>query len=115
MKIKTAELIGSALDWAVAKCLGLNPTSTHIFNATWPDGLELEFYRPSTEGADVIGIMEWERISAFDEGSSFSACYSRGKRAAQRWSGPTLRIAVCRCFVAAKLGDEVDVPEEILK
>jgi len=28
--------------------------------------------------------------------------------------GPTPLIAAMRCFVASKLGDEVDVPEELL-
>lgn len=30
-----------------------------------------------------------------------------------RWHGPTLLIAAMRCFVASKLGDEVDVPDEL--
>jgi hypothetical protein len=29
-------------------------------------------------------------------------------------SGPTPLIAAMRCFVASKLGDEVDVPKELL-
>ena len=28
--------------------------------------------------------------------------------------GPTKLIAAMRCYVASKLGDEVDVPEELL-
>jgi hypothetical protein len=28
--------------------------------------------------------------------------------------GPTAKIAILRCFVASKLGDEVDVPEALL-
>lgn len=28
--------------------------------------------------------------------------------------GPTPLIAICHCYVASKLGDEVDVPEELL-
>jgi hypothetical protein len=30
------------------------------------------------------------------------------------WRGPTPLIAAMRCYVAHKLGDEVDVPEELL-
>ena len=29
--------------------------------------------------------------------------------------GPTPLIAAMRCFVASKLGDEVDVPDELIK
>jgi hypothetical protein len=29
-------------------------------------------------------------------------------------TGPTLLIAAMRCFVASKLGDTIDIPEELL-
>lgn len=29
------------------------------------------------------------------------------------WQGPTTLIAAMRCYVASKLGDEVEVPEEL--
>lgn len=29
------------------------------------------------------------------------------------WSGPTPLIAAMRCYVASKLGDTVDIPEEL--
>ncbi|MBS4017500.1 MAG: hypothetical protein KGZ68_04610, partial [Dechloromonas sp.] len=29
------------------------------------------------------------------------------------WHGPTRLVAEMRCYVASKLGDEVDVPEEL--
>ena len=33
-----------------------------------------------------------------------------------KWvTGPTLLIAAMRCYVASKLGEEVEVPEELLK
>ena len=28
--------------------------------------------------------------------------------------GPTMLIAAMRCYVASKLGEEIDVPEELL-
>ena len=31
-----------------------------------------------------------------------------------KYSGPTPLIAAMRCYVASKLGDEVDVPEELV-
>lgn len=119
MKIKTAELIGPALDWAVAKCEGLSPTATHIFNSTWPDGLELEFYNPSTDWAHGGPIIEREGISvrlwiddgwcAYNEpegseadGEDYVGC-----------SGPTPLISAMRCYIACKLGNEVEVPEEL--
>ncbi len=37
------------------------------------------------------------------------------KGAGGKWGmGPTPLIAAMRCYVASKLGDEVDIPEELL-
>ena len=30
-------------------------------------------------------------------------------------TGPTILIAALRCYVASKLGDEVEVPDELLR
>lgn len=57
MKIKTSELTGPALDWAVAKCEGIR--------------------REPISGSDTL-------------------------------------LVAMRCFVSSKLGDEIDVPEELL-
>ena len=133
MRVKTNELIGAALDWAVATASGIEPEICDIFQYGRPngkhyisigetdrDGAEVEF-APSTEGDAVIDLMERERISvrtyavpghnwvAFQDfgGSSVSGVKAR-------MTGPTSRIAVCRCYVAANLGDEVEIPEELL-
>jgi len=57
MKIKTSELTGMALDWAVMRCI-----------------------------------------------------YPRYEQ-----RGPAPLIAAMRCYVASKLGNEIDIPEELIK
>lgn len=71
----------------------------------------LRLMSPDTIGDTVLEIMEREKISALFDAKAGLWQASTGPRGV----GPTIRIAVCRCFVASKLGDEVDVPEELMK
>jgi len=95
MKIKTSELTDTALDWAVAKCEGVE------FDLA-PDGYYT--FKPSTSWAIGGPIIEREGIGVFPLGNE------RGWAAGLQ-SGPTPLIAAMRCYVASRLGDEVDVPE----
>lgn len=111
MKIKTTDLIRAPLDWAVAVALGvvaLNGNHVRVGGRLYP--------RPnySSSGSEVIDLMEREKISP-----KWSELWGQWevphpKHAALGILGPTLRIAVCRCYVASKLGDEIEVPKELL-
>ena len=105
MKIKTAELTGAALNWAVAKCEG-------VING---DALDVGFireggYTPSFDWAQGGPIIERECISLFN-------CYGDSEWSAStegyEHHATTPLIAAMRCYVASKKGDEVDVPEEV--
>lgn len=102
-KIKTSELTGAALDWAVAKCEGV----------TLEYGLT-DDERYSTDWAQGGPIIEREQIDIVRVGIS-NHCSSRTVEDGSivRVYGPTPLIAAMRCYVASKLGDEVDVPEEL--
>ena len=111
--MKTSELAGSALDWAVMKCEYPN-NSVAFFNelrALHP--LHASFYY-STNWAQGGPIIERERIcpcpSASAAGSPWSVTDLSGH--VTRF-GPTPLIAAMRVYVASKLGDEVEVPEEL--
>ena len=101
--MKTSELTGAALDWAVAKCEGAlwdgegEPASYQTaypeYSSWWQHGgpiIAREFinvaYDDVWTAEDVDGNTQW---------------------------GDTPLIAAMRCYVASKLGDEVDVPEEL--
>ena len=107
MKIKTSELQGAALDWAVAECeeLGIRRLSGGEFLLA--DG---DFWFPSTDWAQGGPIIERERICLIDQGGDYWQALWGWKEA----FGPTPLIAAMRCFVASKLGDEVEVPDEIV-
>lgn len=71
----------------------------------------------STNWSQGGPIIEREKIElSFDgaEGGVWAANFPAGLREEFFEIGPTPLIAAMRCFVASKLGDEVDVPEELL-
>ena len=137
MKVKTADLTGLALDWAVAKCEGYTDLRKNCH--TFSD--ELVMTPPRAEyGAVALAdlAISWERcgpiierkeINLFKHNKlnesqpdvwcahkvvprpnmegSFNSC-------ALALDGPTPLIAAMRCVVTVNLGDEVDVPDELV-
>lgn len=120
MKIKTNELTGAALDWAVAKAMGLEPKIhyTGIYARNWPRSGCRECpqrIEPSTNWAQGGPIMDREHISPREERKGlFFAPYFNGVCYVGHQEGPTMLIAAMRCYVAKTLGKEVDIPEELL-
>ena len=120
--MKTAELTDAALDWAVAKCEGLKPTYYKgIVRATaspyFPDsapmfGPELNYSTDWSQGGPII---ERERIRVEPFSSAWLACIWNEDNGEYHlfYRGPTPLIAAMRCYVASKLGEEVEIPEEL--
>ena len=147
--MKTSELIGPALDWAVAKCEGytlvffdeffrLNGLASGGSEARVDSMLEFqplkgkwarrnsvgsctEIYGYSTDWNLAGPIIERECIATYASG----AC-SVSPKNPDYWVaeildtseiltqyGPTPLIAAMRAFVASRLGDEVEIPEEL--
>jgi len=111
--MKTTGLNGPALDWAVAQCDGLlcfgYCTYADRFSVQNSDGL-IETYAPSFLWDQGGPIIEREKITPEWTGENWMA-YIRHD---DKFFGPTPLIAAMRCYVASKLGDEVEVPEEFL-
>lgn len=107
MKVKVSELQGTALDWAVAKCDGL----------VNEDGLDIGFIRdgaftPSTDWAQGGPIIERECICVELSMDAPIWCANKGLGRYHHF-GPTPLIAAMRCYVASKLGDQIELPEEL--
>jgi hypothetical protein len=108
MPMKTSELTGDALDWAVAKCEGVLmrwERSTH-------DEAPLE-YSPSTDWAQGGPIIEREGISLFRHEAPPALNCGEYYWKANNTHGPTPLIAAMRGYVTSKLGDEIKLPEEL--
>lgn len=109
MKTKTAELTGAALDWAVAECE--KHPSRHTVD---PFDFSDYFFNPSTAWAQGGPIIEREEITVSQgspvKGLEWMAC---DRVSTHIQHGPTYLIAAMRCYCYAKLGNEIDIPEEL--
>ena len=118
MKLKTSELQGAALDWAVAKCEGMlevihDTTSEELWYYDREAGSDKHFW-PTTDWSQGGPIIEREGINLVRlESARWEAWPDVGMND-QYCQGPTPLIAAMRCYVVNKLGDEVEVPKEIL-
>jgi hypothetical protein len=106
--MRTSELKGLALDWAVAKCekpewLG-NQAEVYVLKAG---------FHPSTDWALGGPIIERERISVWARGDEWAAESFTPNEQGHEETGETPLIAAMRCYVASKLGDEVELPEGV--
>lgn len=107
MKIKTAALTGPALDWAVAKCADLP------YPIVYDESGEAVAVSPSTDWSQGGPIIEREGIRLHR--SHTGAWWAGSEAEPQRpIAGPTPLVAAMRCYVASRLGDEVEVPDELL-
>ena len=124
MKVKTSELTATALDWAVAKCenLEIHPPQKDmkiaVRNGEWEPWW---VFTPSTSWAQGGPILEREGISISSprleeddrdwqaRALSVSSFMSREYK-----KGDTPLEAAMRCYVASKLSEWVDVPEQLL-
>ena len=103
MKTKTSDLIGPALDWAVAKCEGYEYMQTRVM---------LGLDSPSTDWYHGGPIIEREKIGCWcDDRTGVWGANKQGIPYQQ--FGPTPLLAAMRCYVASKLGDEVEVPDDL--
>ena len=106
MKVKTAELDGIALDWAVARIEGDELPKSGGKGADY-----------STDWAHGGPIIERENISVGYQGHlgvPLDSLWYATDRADACGFGQTPLIAAMRCFVASKLGPTVEVPEELV-
>lgn len=113
--IKISEATDAALDWAVAMCEGFteyDPSTEKMLPPRKEHGwVPLSDYNYSTDWSQGGPIVERERIAVWFSKEDWK---SQMRDTSAKKHGPTPLIAAMRCFVASKLGEEVNVPEELL-
>lgn len=115
MKIKTQDLTGAALDWAVAKCENSDTSIEHFTAMHSHYAYDHDTFDYSTNWAQGGPIIERERISIRQwTNVPIVHAYMPHDNAPWLSDGTSPLVAGMRCLVAAKLGDEVDVPEELM-
>lgn len=112
MKVNANQLSGAALDWAVAKCEG-HPAETprflDIFSHQQATGQGYCYSRDWAQGGPIIlrEIIMLDYDAAHDwEARDFDSQLILAH-------GRTPLIAAMRCYVASKLGNEIDVPDTL--
>ena len=114
--MKTSELTGAALDWAVARCEGrgfvfgeTDYTDGHTYQRGTAQATGPHYSTDWSQGGPII---EREKIntSTYTGLLQWVATMNAGKTIE---SGPTPLIAAMRCYVASKLGDDIEIPEEL--
>ena len=128
MIIRTSELKGAALDWAVAKALGAKAVKKARFT-NFGEDMELfdwfgspvnwwaDSFHPSTDWVQGGPLTErYIGLTKFEEDDPCEPFYAETRCANLEGyaNGATLLIAAMRAIVAAEIGDEVDVPDELV-
>lgn len=130
MKIRTDSITDAALDWAVLEALKptlKDPSQAYIgtFGPLFGKGYRYPAwksrkYSPSTDWAQGGPIIEREIHSITDTtmrsdmSFAWEAKIHVGAGLCVRMHGPTPLIAAMRCYVASKMGDTIDIPEELV-
>lgn len=128
--MKTKDLIGPALNWAVAKlevgndcrdgkpCYYLHPNNPNLVcRVTYnheenPKGYDLCRYSTDwSQGGPIIERLIAARCKLYLDNNDWPVCFDQGTN--KGYCGPTTLIAAMRCYVASKMGDEVEIPEEL--
>ena len=119
--MRTNELSGAALDWAVTQCEGADffalmdwDNDRLCYLTEWGEDFE-----PSINWAQGGEIIERERICLEDAAGMYWVAslvhedkeYDGVMRTEMQ--GTTPLVAAMRCYVASCLGDEVQLPEEL--
>ena len=129
VEVKTAELLGAALDWAVLFAgYGDGPDWRLIDGAIYivslrdirvgMDGIDqaeyIDSFQPSTRWQDGGPLIEKFKIGFGVYSDAYFAVVGLNEISGAE-NGPTHLIAACRAIVASKLGDKVMIPDELVK
>lgn len=105
--MKTDELTGAALDWAVSHCVEwsrkfpIMPFKVLPYSTDWAQGGPIIDREKINIEFDPF-VPQW--FASYETGEVIRGC-----------SGLTPLIAAMRCYVVNKLGNEVELPKEISK
>jgi len=119
VEVKTADLVGAALDWAVAQAAGWvaarfvpvhSPSKTY-YEVRSPAGSLLS---PSTDWSQGGPLIDGYAIGFSGWSEDNWLAFSSPEDISHEGIGSTHLIAACRAIVASVLGETVSVPKELL-
>lgn len=104
--MKTSELTGAALDWAVAQCTGFPVRNG--FDDNCPE------YSTRWEECGPLIEREIAKIERFSDSLWEATAFTKNAQDFVQ-NGPTPLIAAMRCYVASKMGDDINIPDEFFE
>ena len=107
MKVKVSEASGSVLDWLVAMCEGIQDSAfvrSHM--DAWPYSTDW------AQGGPIIERRAIE-VTRYIIPATLAEEWRAHCKGIKAFYGPTPLVAAMRCRVASKLGDVVEVPDEL--
>lgn len=111
--MKTSELTGAALDWAVAKAIGeYKPVAVPSYSTDWAQG------GPIIDREDIAMSSKPDGLwAAYAPKGTRLVVHAGQSVEVFNWTykqcGYTPLIAAMRCYVASKLGNDIDLPEKL--
>jgi hypothetical protein len=105
--MKTSELTGAALDWAVTMAENWAGADFEVkpYSTDWSQGGPIIEREGINLACWSVHSMPWKASIEGDTDAGVDLYVEHGV---------TPLIAACRCYVASKLGDTIDIPEELL-
>lgn len=116
VEVKTQDLSGAALDWAVSRAEGVEISLSGAHPHAVVDGRFVGNYAPSSKWDQGGPLIEKYKLDIGAPMENNNGPWN----AATEWGHPngykgeTPLIAACRAIVASVLGDTVSVPKELL-
>lgn len=131
MKVKTSKLIRAALDWAVATAKGHEIEMWHGYQFLGTPNERIVSRGISIGERDDHGQIGYEAtrpdvfvsllheagigVGPSEDGDIFPDKWIAAEANSPYFFGPTPEVAAARCYVASKLGNEIEVPDELLE
>lgn len=111
--MKTGELTGAALDWAVARIEGFPADTARFIDIFIYQNRTGQGYCYSRDWSLAGPIIEREGVELEFDGNLWNAGMFHDEDFIAQDSTPL--TAAMRCYVASKLGDEVTIPDELME
>lgn len=123
------KLLGVQLDWAVAKAAGKliegepHPSRHVVMTQGGPhqkwymlcvSAPDLQRFSPSTNATQAVELMEQARIASLPQGVAGTKHSWLAHTTGVHCYGPTMIVAGMRAYVKHKVGNVIELPEELL-
>ena len=109
--MKTSELTGATLDWAVAKCEGIEWSDSDLFQGNYQGDTAGSYCTDWAQGGPIIEREKIDVMWCHDRWCAYAMTPDGSAQLQTEASTPL--VAAMQAYVASVLGGEIDVPKEL--